>query len=147
MSHFYAMIPTSARRTVPTARGHKSTGVATVAAGWRGAIRCDVWHDDANDCDRYEVALTPWEGSGGSPRTLASGELNAAAPGPEPRAINSPTNGDARDALRTVWDTLQNYRDELIPEGRDEMYDDQWDDICTAMAWIHEALDINHEDI
>jgi len=27
MSHFYGSIPTSARKTVPTARGHKSTGV------------------------------------------------------------------------------------------------------------------------
>ena len=37
------------------------------------------------------------------------------------------------------WEALHSYREDLIPEG-DEMYDDQWSDICTAMAWIDEAI-------
>ena len=27
-------------------------------------------------------------------------------------------------------------------EGHEEEFDREWDDICTAMAWIREALDI-----
>jgi len=41
--------------------------------------------------------------------------------------------------LETVWDALHAYREDLIPEG-DEQYDEIWDDICTAMAWIEERL-------
>lgn len=42
--------------------------------------------------------------------------------------------------LETVWDALHAYREDLIPEG-DEQYDEIWNDICTAMAWITENVD------
>ena len=41
--------------------------------------------------------------------------------------------------LAIVWAALHAYREDLIPEG-DESYDEQWDDICTAMADLEEDL-------
>ena len=46
---------------------------------------------------------------------------------------------DPNSWLETVWNALHAYREDLIPEG-DESYDDQWSDICTAMAWIDETI-------
>ena len=45
-----------------------------------------------------------------------------------------------------VWDALHGFRENCIPEG-DPNYDDQWGDICTAMAWITEEIieDIEEE--
>ena len=42
-------------------------------------------------------------------------------------------------AFNAGWDALQGYREDCILEG-DEMYDEQWNDICTAMAWAQETL-------
>jgi hypothetical protein len=47
---------------------------------------------------------------------------------------------DYEEALNWVWTALHGFREDCIPEGRDQMYDDQWDDICTGMAWIREGL-------
>ena len=44
-----------------------------------------------------------------------------------------------RQHLDTVWEGLQALRDDLIPEG-DEVYDEQWNDICHSMAVISETL-------
>lgn len=44
-----------------------------------------------------------------------------------------------RKWLKTVWDALHAYREDCIPEG-DVMYDEQWDEICTAMAHIEDAI-------
>lgn len=52
------------------------------------------------------------------------------------------TNGDTGQALQVVWDALEMVRADLIPEG-DEGYDAQWSEICTAMAWITEALGLD----
>lgn len=46
---------------------------------------------------------------------------------------------DSDSWLETVWDALHAYREDLIPEG-DEHYDEIWDDICTAMAWMTESV-------
>jgi len=46
--------------------------------------------------------------------------------------------------LETVWDALGGYREDCIPEG-EEMYDEEWDDICTAMAFIREELGLPDE--
>ncbi len=46
---------------------------------------------------------------------------------------------DFEEALGWVWAALHDYRENSIPEY-DPMYDDQWDDICTGMAWIREGL-------
>jgi hypothetical protein len=64
MSHFYGSIPTSARKTVPTARAHKSTGLTTVAASWAGAVRVYLWHDAETGKDKYEVFQTRHHGAG-----------------------------------------------------------------------------------
>lgn len=46
--------------------------------------------------------------------------------------------------LDTLWQALEAYREDCIPE-RDESYDSQWNDICTAMAWIREELGLPDE--
>jgi hypothetical protein len=43
--------------------------------------------------------------------------------------------------METIWTALEMVREDCIPEG-EPMYDEQWGDICTAMAWISEALNI-----
>ena len=48
--------------------------------------------------------------------------------------------------LKVIWDALHAYREDLIPEG-DQYYDGEWDEICTAMSHIHEALGVKHEEI
>ena len=47
---------------------------------------------------------------------------------------------DTTQAEAIVWEALHAARELLIPEGI-EHHDDQWGGICTAMAWINEALD------
>lgn len=49
---------------------------------------------------------------------------------------------DIEDELATVWEALGAFREDCIPEG-EPRYDEQWDDICTAMARITEALGID----
>lgn len=49
------------------------------------------------------------------------------------------TNGDTDQALEVVWEALFSHRENCIPEGVDNN-DEQWDEICTAMAWITETL-------
>lgn len=46
---------------------------------------------------------------------------------------------DIDEQLAIVWAALEAYRADLIPEG-DPDYDEQWNDICTAMAVIEEDL-------
>lgn len=46
---------------------------------------------------------------------------------------------DIKHQLDIIWDALEAYRADLIPEG-DEQFDEIWDDICTAMAIIEEDL-------
>ena len=50
-----------------------------------------------------------------------------------------PTNFDPHSSMECVWNALAAFREDCIPEG-DESYDEQWNDICTAMEWIREAL-------
>ena len=50
------------------------------------------------------------------------------------------TNGDTVQAMRVVWQGLHALRDTQLPEGITKN-DEQWDDICTAMAWIDETLE------
>jgi hypothetical protein len=46
---------------------------------------------------------------------------------------------DIKQQLEIIWDALEAYRSDLIPEG-DEQFDAIWDDVCTAMAVIEEDL-------
>jgi len=50
------------------------------------------------------------------------------------------TYSDRASWLETVWDALHSHRENCIPEGVDNN-DDEWSDICTAMAWIEENLE------
>jgi hypothetical protein len=45
-----------------------------------------------------------------------------------------------RADIDLIWQALEGYRENCIPEGVDNN-DKQWDDICTAMAWITEDLE------
>jgi hypothetical protein len=56
--------------------------------------------------------------------------------------MSIPTNFDIPQSLETVWEALHAYREDSIPES-DPMYDVQWSDITTAMAWITEALGLD----
>jgi hypothetical protein len=48
---------------------------------------------------------------------------------------------DIKDSIDTIWQALCAYREDCIPEG-DEAYDEEWDNICTAMAVIQEDLNL-----
>ena len=50
------------------------------------------------------------------------------------------TRNDTPAQLDLIWQALEAYREDLIPEGRDDAYDAEWSDICTAMWWITEDL-------
>ena len=59
--------------------------------------------------------------------------------------MTMPTNFSTKESLETVWGVLHQYREDLIPEG-DEAYDNEWGDVCTAMAWITDALGAEDND-
>lgn len=46
---------------------------------------------------------------------------------------------DKETWLSVVWAALHSHRENCIPEGTPE-YDEEWDEICTAMAWVREEL-------
>ena len=62
MSHFYGKISNSARKTIPTARGHKNTGLDVEACSWEGKITTITRHVDG--VDKFEVWMMPHEGAG-----------------------------------------------------------------------------------
>jgi hypothetical protein len=49
-------------------------------------------------------------------------------------------HNDLDSILETIWHGLEGYRENCIPEG-DKNYDEEWGEICTAMAWIKEDLE------
>lgn len=62
MSHFYAKISESARKTQPTARGHKTTGVKVEAASWAGKVTVELWESEGQDF--FRVMMDRHEGVG-----------------------------------------------------------------------------------
>ena len=72
------MIPNSARKTIPTACGHKRTGIETVGASYSGAVRVSLWHDEREGIDKFEVAMTPWMDEGDY-KVLARGTVGDAS--------------------------------------------------------------------
>lgn len=46
-----------------------------------------------------------------------------------------------RTELEVIWQALDGYREDCIPEGEED-YDKEWDDICHVMSKITEALEI-----
>jgi hypothetical protein len=53
------------------------------------------------------------------------------------------SGGYDQRCLEVIWDALHEWQD--IHEGRNpvgkETYEERWDNICTAMAWIKEDLE------
>jgi len=49
---------------------------------------------------------------------------------------------DMEGNLSLIWNALHFYREHGIPEGVSE-YDDQWPELCSAMAYISEDLGID----
>ena len=51
--------------------------------------------------------------------------------------------------LSTIWTALEEWQD--VHEDRNaaggETFERRYDDICTAMAWIAEELEVNQDDI
>jgi hypothetical protein len=46
--------------------------------------------------------------------------------------------------LEVIWDVLhewQDYQEHVLNQVDKEAYEERWDDICTAMAWIKEDLE------
>ena len=62
MSHFYAKISHSGRKTQPTARGFKTTGVDVEACGWGGKVVTIFRHVDG--VDKFEVWMMSHKGAG-----------------------------------------------------------------------------------
>jgi hypothetical protein len=50
---------------------------------------------------------------------------------------------DTESWLETIWSALHAYRNDR--EGNPN-YDEEWSDICTAMAWIEEELNAPDDD-
>jgi len=74
MSHFYGSIPNSGRKTIPTARGHKSTGLIVYASSDNGAIETRLWYDKETGFDMFKVLQqTPDQQGSGVYEVLASG--------------------------------------------------------------------------
>jgi hypothetical protein len=59
--------------------------------------------------------------------------------------MNNLKHNDLDSILETIWLALEGFRENCIPEGQEQSYDDQWGDICTAMAWVEEDLRSIHE--
>ena len=72
MSHFYATIPTSMRKTTPTARGNVNTGITTETASYMGCIKTRLYQ--YKGIDWFEVSMEPWHNIGDTV-VLASGHV------------------------------------------------------------------------
>jgi len=55
------------------------------------------------------------------------------------RTVLPLNNWNLDQAKEVIWDALHLAREESIPEDSNGPNDDQWEDICTAMAWLQEA--------
>ncbi len=73
MAHFYGVIDANNRTKRVTRTGHKATGLTTLAAGWGGAVRVELYETAGKDY--YTITLEPWEGSGGVEKVIAAGLL------------------------------------------------------------------------
>tara|TARA_R110000824_G_scaffold394259_1_gene593914 strand:- start:258 stop:572 length:315 start_codon:yes stop_codon:yes gene_type:complete len=66
MSELYASITQSARKTVPTARGHKSTGISAEVCAWSGKIVSTIEWSELDKDYRFTVTMEPHHGAGDS---------------------------------------------------------------------------------
>ena len=57
--------------------GNKNSGLEVEAAGWKGCIEVQVWHDEMKGADMFRVILKPhWSEIGGTQKEIASGVLD-----------------------------------------------------------------------
>ncbi len=75
MSQFYGTIDGQAK-TQATRRGSVNSRLITHAAGWKGAVRVELYQDE-NGRDCFDVELVPWQNSGGKSVRIARGYLEA----------------------------------------------------------------------
>lgn len=99
MSHFYGKV--HGNRGEATRCGSAASGMTSVAAGWKGAIRVRVWNDE-EDVDRFEVSLEPWMGSPGRARSLVSGHLNSDIGSYRPKYLVETALNGIRFTLRAL---------------------------------------------
>lgn len=59
MSHFYGIV-NGAGKTEATRRGHKTTGIETIAASYAGAIQVEVRHSIMYGADQYRIVEMSW---------------------------------------------------------------------------------------
>jgi hypothetical protein len=55
------------------------------------------------------------------------------------------TSSNPQSWLETIWYALHMARENCIPES-DPDYDNQWNNICEAMAWLTESLGLELDD-
>ena len=60
------------------------------------------------------------------------------------------TRNDRKAQLELIWNALQFYREEGIPDYENDseeckQYNEEWDELCTVMAWIEEDLNLVNE--
>lgn len=61
MAHYYGSVRGRARTTAHRL-GTRTSGVATIAASWQGAVSVELYERDGVDMAR--VSLIPWRGTG-----------------------------------------------------------------------------------
>lgn len=86
MSHFYGTLQGQAGEA--TRRGSKNSGVATIAASFKGAIKVDLWYDEADGKDHFLIFQQPWHGAGVS-ELIADGVIGESLP-------KTPNKGNAQ---------------------------------------------------
>ena len=74
MSHFYGQIDRSARKTIPTARGHKTTGLLMTARSWEGNITVELGYDETMKKDSFIIRRS--EHSGANSEIVARGWMD-----------------------------------------------------------------------
>lgn len=57
--------------------------------------------------------------------------------------MSKPTNFSVRESLDVVWEALHGYHDVYIMDSDQPEREEEWNDICLAMAWIQEALGVD----
>jgi len=77
MSHFYASITESTRRTPATAGGLKTTGLKLWAGSYDGVVSLEIWHDKETGQDCFIISQQDHPQSGGAhKKELANGTFN-----------------------------------------------------------------------
>jgi hypothetical protein len=51
---------------------------------------------------------------------------------------------DINEQIAIIWEALHSYREDCIPES-DPNHNEEWEDICLAMAVIQEELGVEEE--